>query len=135
MKKLLSIFFTLVVFALGAKAQDIPDEERGRIAFDQQQVVLDTCYYKVDTVITQNYHFRNVGLSPLTIASYNAGCPCIQVELPEGPVAPGAEADIVVHFTPHYPGAFRHTIGMATDGAPRVRYIVLSVVLLDPKNR
>ena len=112
-----------------------PERKPGRIQFDVQDVYLDTLCFRADTVFTQPYPFVNVGESPLTFAEVSAGCSCITVDLPKEPVPAGEASEVVVHFTPHWAGDFHHSIGLVTDGSPRVRFITLNVVLLNPDTR
>lgn len=44
------------------------------------------------------YHFSNIGDVPLVFTKYEVACLCTVVFLPEAPILPGANADILVQF-------------------------------------
>lgn len=132
--KLVILLLSLTALAISSWAQE-PEREPGNVVFDNPKVDLDTCYFRSDTVFTQKYHFKNVGESPVSIVRIHTGCPCVEVDLPDAPVKPDEEADVIVRFKPTRPGNFRHIISLGTDGDPRVRHVMLHVVLLNPNKR
>jgi hypothetical protein len=44
------------------------------------------------------YHFTNIGDVPLVFVKYEVACLCTVVNLPEAPILPGENADILVKF-------------------------------------
>lgn len=55
---------------------------------------------EADGVVSHTFLFRNNTADPLRITGSVPSCNCIMAQLPDGPVAPGKLADIVVFFAP-----------------------------------
>lgn len=55
---------------------------------------------EADGAVSHTFLFRNNTADPLRITGSVPSCNCIMAQLPDGPVAPGKLADIVVFFAP-----------------------------------
>lgn len=61
--------------------------------------------------IMLSFRFKNTGSKPLIIETVNPGCGCTVAEMPNAPIAPGAESEIKAAFdSKGRPGATYKTI-------------------------
>ena len=62
----------------------------------------DTVFYELGALDingpdqTRDYFFTNTGGAPLVIEKVEASCPCLDVDYPKGPIAPGTRSKITL---------------------------------------
>lgn len=64
---------------------------------------------------TRSFIFTNTGTSDLLIEHVQSSCGCTVPKKPEGPISPGENGEIVVHYDTKRTGPFRKTITVTTN--------------------
>jgi hypothetical protein len=130
MRKILSLFFAVVVCSLtafaGAKAEfaeksydfGMVKEEKGKVSHE--------------------FLFTNTGDKPLVIISANASCGCTMPEFPKDPIKPGKTGKIKVTYNPSgRPGEFDKSVKIRynSDGNKTARVTLKITGTVVPKSK
>ena len=114
-------------FANGAAEKK---EKKASIQLDSTVANIGT-FPKSSGSKTVVYTFKNVGNDKLVIYDASPDCGCIKVKLPEKPVKPGKNGQIVVVYNPlnKRPARYNHRINFACSGEPayfqlRLRFVM-----------
>ena len=88
------------------------------IVFHTQKIDIGDTLYQKDAVFEYPFVYENPGTAPLIINKVIATCPCIRVEIPEEPLAPGGVDTLKVYFTPGHASKFTQRLSVFTN-SPR----------------
>ena len=73
--------------------------DRGSVAeISFEEPAYDFGYVDAGAIVTHRFAFRNTGAQPLTITRAVSTCGCTVPEYPEGPIAVGDTASVLVRF-------------------------------------
>ena len=88
------------------------------IVFHTQKIDIGDTLYQKEAVFEYDFVYENPGTAPLIINKVIATCPCIRVELPDQPLAPGGVDTLRVYFTPNHASKFTQRLSVFTN-SPR----------------
>ncbi|HWB63638.1 MAG TPA: DUF1573 domain-containing protein [Chitinophagales bacterium] len=138
MKKL----FLMLSFAgvtLFAAAQDkpaggtpAPDPNAPEIKWESMTIDYGTVKKGDETAATREFHFVNVGKSPLIISSCRGSCGCTVPTCPNDPVKPGDKGTIKVHYDINRVGPFTKTVTVTSNAKNPNETLKISGVVNDP---
>ena len=74
-----------------------------------------------DTVLTHAFPFTNLSGEPVVIIDISTTCPCVSVQVPAEPVAPGQAGEIVVtyHAPKSMPGRYQQLVRVWTGNTDK----------------
>lgn len=77
--------------------------------------------------VTCTFKFKNTGDGPLVIHQAIASCGCTVPKYPKEPIKPGEGGEVTVTYdgTGKFPGHFRKTITLRTNGANEITRLVV----------
>lgn len=131
MKKFLFLTCMLLAFVSNAKAAD---NKGAQIKFDAISHDFGT-FSENDPVKTCVFTFKNVGNSPLIINQAVASCGCTVPKYTKEPIMPGKQGTISVTYNGKgkFPGHFKKTITIRTNGVPEVTRLYVEGVMKEGK--
>ncbi len=81
------------------------------------------------------FTLKNPGQRPLALVGSQADCGCTTADLPTGPIAPGGNAEVKVHFNGRAPvGPLTRSVTVITDGEPQRFRLTLEGRITDRDN-
>ncbi len=101
-------------------------EEKASIQFDETTINLGS-FSEDDPVRQCTFTFTNVGNAPLVINQAVASCGCTSPKYTKQPVQPGekGEIDVTYNGKGRFPGHFKKTITIRTNGDPETMRIYI----------
>lgn len=128
MKKILF----LMVFAILGITSVMAQSNQAEIKFDQTSYDFGTFSSK-NPVHKTTFTFTNVGKAPLIINQVVASCGCTVPKYDKRPIAPGQKGaiEVVYNGKDRFPGKFRKTITVRTNGKTEVTRLYISGVMND----
>jgi hypothetical protein len=75
------------------------------------------------------FTITNPGASPLTVARVESSCPCLKIELPDGPIAPGGTALGCARLDMRAEPDFTGAIGIEIKGMSRTGTVLFAVMV------
>lgn len=126
MKKIL--LFSLV--ALLAIATATAQEKQAQIKFDTKEIDMGT-FSSSDCVQKCTFKFTNAGDAPLIIHQAVASCGCTVPTYTKKPIKPGESGEIKVVYNGagKFPGKFKKTITVRTNGDPEMTRLYITGVM------
>ena len=114
MKKLLSVFAAIALFATVSFAQDASGN--GPVMkFQETEVDYGEILQGGEPLRT--FSFTNTGNEPLIISNAKGSCGCTVPSYPKDPILPGETAKIEVRYDTNRIGPFQKTITLTTNEA------------------
>ena len=113
MKKLF-LALTMMATTFGVFAQETvpaataPDPNAPTMSFVKDAIDYGTI--KQDAEGTRIFSFKNDGKTPIVISEAHGSCGCTVPTYPKEPIAPGATAEIKVHYDTHRVGPFSKSV-------------------------
>lgn len=97
----------------------------GGAAFKFETEVLD--YGTIENASDGNrtFKFKNVGTEPLIISNAKGSCGCTTPEWPKEPIAPGASAEIKVHYDTKRTGNFTKTVTLTSNAVESTKVLTI----------
>ena len=80
----------------------------------------------------KEFHFTNVGKSPLIIASCHGSCGCTVPTCPTEPILPGAKGSIKVHYDINRVGPFTKTVTVSSNAKTPNETLKINGTVVDP---
>ena len=103
--------------------------QQGRIAFEETTHDFGT--FAEGTNAEHAFTFWNEGTAPVRLTNVLPSCGCTSPEWPREALAPGDTARILVTFhSAGYPGPFRRSVSITTDGRPEQVALYLRGVVI-----
>lgn len=130
MKKLLFLALMMISFVTMASAQG----KKAQIKFEKT-----TCDYGTFSEKTPvqkcTFVFTNVGDAPLVINQAVASCGCTVPNYTKTPIQPGEKGEIKVTYngTGKFPGHFKKTITVRTNGEPEMTRLYIEGTMEEAK--
>ena len=130
MKKLLFLTLMMIGFVTMASAQD----KKASIKFEKQTIDFGTFSEKVP-IQKCTFVFTNVGDAPLVINQAVASCGCTVPNYTKTPIQPGEKGEIKVTYngTGKFPGHFKKTITIRTNGEPEMTRLYIEGTMEEAK--
>ncbi|PZF72371.1 DUF1573 domain-containing protein [Taibaiella soli] len=111
MKKLVTTFLSLSLFAFGARAQAPGKENPNAPKFQFKEVSYDFGKLKEGVTVQHVFKFKNTGKEPLIIQYASDACACASHEWPKEPILPGKTGEIIITYhTKGRPGPFSKVV-------------------------
>ena len=87
--------------------------------------------------VTCKFQFKNTGDGPLVIHQAIASCGCTVPRYPKEPLKPGESGEITVTYdgTGKFPGHFRKTITIRTNGKKEITRIYIEGDMMPKENK
>ena len=128
MKKILLMAFMAIGIALGVQAQD----KMAQIKFDRTSYNYGS-FSEKDAIQKCTFVFTNVGNAPLVINQAVASCGCTVPAYTKTPIMPGEQGEVKVTYngTGKFPGHFKKTITIRTNGEPEMVRLYIEGEMLD----
>lgn len=114
MKKLLSIFAVVALFATVSFAQTQP-ADGPVMSFENTEVDYGTIEQGSEPL--RVFNFTNTGNEPLIISNAKGSCGCTVPNYPKDPILPGESAKIEVRYDTKRIGPFQKTVTLTTNEA------------------
>jgi len=117
MKKLLLMTLLMISFVTMASAQ----QKQAQIKFDKTSIDYGT-FSESSPVQKCTFVFTNVGDAPLVINQAVASCGCTVPSYTKTPIQPGEKGEVKITYngTGKFPGHFKKTITIRTNGEPEM---------------
>ena len=97
----------------------------GGAAFKFETETLDYGTIENDSDGNRVFKFKNVGTEPLIISNAKGSCGCTTPEWPKEPIAPGASAEIKVHYDTKRTGNFTKTVTLTSNAAESTKVLTI----------
>ena len=122
MKNTIMALVALVATTTFAFAQD---KAATGAAFKFESEVLD--YGTIENASDGNrtFKFKNIGTEPLIISNAKGSCGCTTPEWPKEPIAPGASAEIKVHYDTKRTGNFTKTVTLTSNAVEATKVLTI----------
>ncbi len=116
MKKILVLLFIGVMsFSMnGQTKEEIKKDFTGPV-FEFENQVIDYGEIAVNSDGNRVFKFKNIGKSPLIIASVKGSCGCTVPTKPEEPIMPGETSEIKVKYATNRVGSFSKTVTITSN--------------------
>jgi len=114
----MSLFLCVNLFA-----QEAAETESGIFEFESQVIDYGTIEHNANGV--RAFKFKNVGKSPIVITNVKGSCGCTVPTKPDGPIMPGASAEIGVKYATDRVGAFSKTVTVTSNASDKT--VVLKI--------
>ncbi len=116
MKKILILLFIGVMsFSMnGQTKEEIKKDFTGPV-FEFENQVIDYGEIAVNSDGNRVFKFKNIGKSPLIIASVKGSCGCTVPTKPEEPIMPGETSEIKVKYATNRVGSFSKTVTITSN--------------------
>ncbi|KAA6346247.1 hypothetical protein EZS27_006218 [termite gut metagenome] len=126
MKK--NILFSIIALIIGCNKLSAQNE--AEIKFDTLTYNFGT-FSEQDPVVSCEFHFKNIGKSPLIIHQAIASCGCTVPEHTKEPVLPGKTGTLKVTYDGEgkFPGYFRKSITVRTNSKTEMLRLYIEGVM------
>ena len=132
MKKFLFITFLLLAHLGMAIAQQTQTTKVAQIKFDNTVHNFGS-FSENQPIQTCSFKFTNVGTAPLVINQAVGSCGCTVPQYTKTPIRPGEKGEIKVTYKGKglYPGHFKKTITVRTNGEPSMVRLYIEGTMTD----
>lgn len=132
MKKFLFITFLLLAHLGVAIAQQTQTTKVAQIKFDNTVHNFGS-FSENQPIQTCSFKFTNVGTAPLVINQAVGSCGCTVPQYTKTPIRPGEKGEIKVTYKGKglYPGHFKKTITVRTNGEPSMVRLYIEGTMTD----
>lgn len=126
-----NLLFTAILFMTTiAIAQETTSTNAG--IFDFETEVIDYGKINQDTDGNRVFTFKNIGNSPIVIASIKGSCGCTVATKPSEPIMPGKTGEIGIKYATNRVGGFSKTVTITSNASEsrkvlRIKGIVLKL--------
>ena len=142
MKKLILLTSLFFLILTGAMAQDnktvqtttVAQANQAQIKFDKTTDHLGN-FSEANPVQSCVFTFTNIGKAPLIINQAVASCGCTVPEYTKQPIQPNGKGEIKVTYNGKgkFPGHFKKTITIRTNGIPEMTRLYIEGVMEEAK--
>ncbi len=124
----------LVCGIIFASAQSTSGKKDADIKFDNTSYDFGT-FSEKSPVVTCTFTYTNVGEAPLIINQAIASCGCTVPSYTKAPIMPGKKGEIKVTYngTGKFPGHFKKTITVRTNGATEMTRLYIEGIMSESK--
>ncbi|MFM1876293.1 MAG: hypothetical protein RL266_2030 [Bacteroidota bacterium] len=118
-------FFALIALFATTTFALAQDAKTAGAAFKFETETLDYGTIENGSDGNRVFKFVNVGTEPLIISDAKGSCGCTTPEWPKEPIAPGASAEIKVHYDTKRTGNFTKTVTLTSNAVEATKVLTI----------
>ncbi len=125
-------FFALIALFATTTFAVAQDAKTSGAAFEFETETLDYGTIENGSDGNRVFKFKNSGTEPLIISNAKGSCGCTTPEWPKEPIAPGASAEIKVHYDTKRTGNFTKTVTLTSNATEATKVLTIKGVVNAP---